>query len=67
MNISEPFSIGGGKTAMYHRANADGSISPVVDQLLFPDIKEMVDKIHQMGLRAGWCVSQSYGFCCDLL
>ena len=29
--------VGGGKTAMYHKANADGSISPVVDKLLFPE------------------------------
>jgi hypothetical protein len=38
-NVSEPFSIGGNKTAMYHRANPDGSISPVVDKALFPDMK----------------------------
>ena len=53
-NVSAPFSIGGGKTAMYHQANADGSISPVVDKLLFPDMKGLVDKIHGMGLYAGW-------------
>ena len=53
-NVSKPFSIGGGKTSMYHQANADGSISPVVDKLLFPDMKGLVDKIHGMGLYAGW-------------
>jgi hypothetical protein len=41
---------------MYHQAGADGSISPVVDKLLFPDMKGLVDTIHGMGLYAGWCV-----------
>jgi len=38
----------------YHRANADGSISPVVDDVVFPDMKALVDKIHAKGLKAGW-------------
>lgn len=69
--VDAPFSIGGEKTAMYHRLNPDGkkrhavparhvrlcadrgrwapagvTISPVVDNKLFPDMKGLVDKIH---------------------
>ena len=65
-NVSQPFSIGGGKTAMYHRANADGSISPVVDKVLFPDMKAMVDKIHGMGLYVGWYLNDCLSYCASL-
>jgi hypothetical protein len=51
-NITSPFSIGGNKTAMFHRLNADNTtISPVVDPLVFPDMKSLVDKIHATGLK----------------
>ena len=61
-NVSKPFSIGGGKTSMYHRANADGSISPVVDKALFPDMKGMVDKIHGMGVYVGWYLNDCLSY-----
>ena len=61
-NVSKPFSIGGGKTSMYHRANADGSISPVVDTALFPDMKGMVDKIHGMGVYVGWYLNDCLSY-----
>ena len=32
-NVTAYFPIGAGKTAEIHRANADGSISPVVDDI----------------------------------
>ena len=48
---------------MYHRANADGSISPVVDTLLFPDMKGMVDEIHGMGLYVGWYLNDCLSYC----
>ena len=55
-NVSAPgFPIGGGKTTMMHRQNKDGSISPVVDPLVFPDMKRLVDQVHAKGLKAGWC------------
>jgi hypothetical protein len=38
----------------YHRVNSDGSVSPVIDTALFPNMTGLVDTIHGMGLRAGW-------------
>jgi hypothetical protein len=65
--VAEPFSIGGGKTAMYHRLNPDGkSISPVVDTLLFPDMKGMVDEIHRMGVFVGWYLNDCLSYCQSL-
>ena len=65
-NVSKPFSIGGGKTSMYHQANADGTISPVVDKVLFPDMKAMVDKIHGMGVYVGWYLNDCLSYCASL-
>lgn len=65
-NVTAPFSIGHGKKSMYHRANPDGSISPVVDQLLFPDMKGMVKRIHAKGLRAGWYLNDCLSYCMTL-
>lgn len=65
-NITAPFSIGGGKTALYHRANADGSVSPVVDSLRFPNMSGMVAQIHRMGLRAGWYLNDCLSYCSSL-
>lgn len=53
-NVTSPFPIGDNQTSMYHRLNSDGTISPVVDDILFPDMKRLVDNVHQLGLRAGW-------------
>lgn len=50
--VAAPFPIGGGKTAMYHQLNQDGkTISPVVDQVVFPNMSHLVDQIHSMGLK----------------
>ena len=39
---------------MYHKGNADGSISPQINVDLFPDMAGLVAAIHALGLRAGW-------------
>lgn len=59
-------SAGNNKTSMYHRINADGTISPVVDKLVFPDMKGMVDQIHAKGLRAGWYLNDCLSYCASL-
>ena len=63
--VSAPgFSIGGGKYSMYHRLNSStGTISPVVDPFVFPDMKGLVDKIHAKGLRAGWYLNDCLSYC----
>lgn len=49
------FPLPNGTVGMYHRLNSDGqTISPVVDDVVFPDMKGLVDKIHALGLTAGW-------------
>eukprot|EP00037_Helgoeca_nana_P026603 m.300912 g.300912 ORF g.300912 m.300912 type:complete len:141 (-) comp27263_c0_seq1:25-447(-) len=66
-NITAPFSIGGNKTAMFHRLNADNTtISPVVDPLVFPDMKSLVDKIHATGLKAGWYLNDCLSYCLEI-
>lgn len=62
-NVTKPFDIGHGKTSLYHKANPDGSISPVVDRLVFPDMKGLVDKIHDKGLKAGWYLNDCLSYC----
>lgn len=65
-NVTAYFPIGAGKTAEIHRANADGSISPVVDDIVFPDMKGLVDKVHALGLKAGWYLNDCLSYCNDL-
>jgi hypothetical protein len=38
----------------------------VVDKLLFPDMKGMVDQIHAMGLYAGWYLNDCLSYCQSL-
>ena len=38
---------------LFHRSNADGSIAPVVNATLFPDLRALVRGIHAMGLDVG--------------
>eukprot|EP00038_Savillea_parva_P008836 m.179517 g.179517 ORF g.179517 m.179517 type:complete len:497 (-) comp14778_c0_seq1:22-1512(-) len=67
MNVPEPFPIGHNMTAEYHKLNSDGTtISPVVDTLVFPDMKAMVDKIHAMGLKAGWYLDDCLSYCLSI-
>jgi len=67
LNVTGPFPIGGNKTAMYHGLNADGTtISPVVDTVVFPDMKALVDKIHALGLKAGWYLNDCLSYCLKL-
>jgi len=65
-NVSKPFDIGNNRTSMFHRLNADGTTSPVVDELAFPDMKGLVDRIHAKGLRAGWYLNDCLSFCLSL-
>ena len=37
-----------------HDAKGNPTIQPA-----FPDMKKMVDSIHDLGLKAGWCVSSA--------
>jgi alpha-galactosidase len=58
------FPLGGGKYSMYHLLNSTANtISPVVDQFAFPDMKGLVDKIHDKGLRAGWYLNDCLSYC----
>ena len=49
------FPLPNNMTGMFHSLNPDGkTISPQVDNVVFPDMKGLVDKIHALGLKAGW-------------
>ena len=48
---------------MFHRSNSDGSISPVVNTTLFPDIKGLVERIHAKNLSAGWYLNPCFSYC----
>ena len=61
--VDKAFSIGNNQTSMMHRMNSDGTISPVVDQLLFPDMASLVKKIHAKGLKAGWYLNDCLSYC----
>lgn len=50
----------------YHRSNGDGTISPVVNESLFPDMGGMVDAIHSLGLSAGWYLNDCLSYCFEL-
>lgn len=45
------------------RTRYAGTTSPVVDEKAFPDMKGLVDKIHEKGLRAGWYLGYSRMLC----
>lgn len=47
----------------FHRTNADGSISPVVNASLFPDMRGLVADVHGMGLSAGWYLNPCFSYC----
>jgi alpha-galactosidase len=47
----------------FHRTNADGSLSPVENKTLFPDIGGLVADIHAMGLKAGWYLNPCFSYC----
>ena len=67
MKVAAPFSIGGNMTSMFHELNpSSGTISPVVDTNLFPDMKGMVAQIHAMGLRAGWYLNDCLSYCASI-
>jgi len=51
---------------MFHRTNADGSISPVVNGTLFPSMKGLVEEIHALGLDAGWYLNPCFSYCWKL-
>lgn len=48
---------------LFHRTNADGSLSPVVNASLFPDMRGLVRDIHAMGLKAGWYLNPCFSYC----
>lgn len=54
------FPPGGSK---FHRQNADGSYSPVVNTTIFPDIGALVSDIHAMGLKVGWYLNPCFSYC----
>ena len=61
--VCEPqpgFPPGGSK---FHRQNADGSYSPVVNTTIFPDIAALVADIHAMGLQVGWYLNPCFSYC----
>jgi alpha-galactosidase len=61
------FPIGDGKFSMFHRLdNTTGVISPVVDELLFPDMAGLVTRIHALGLTAGWYLNDCLSYCAQL-
>merc|ERR1712113_480324 len=49
-----------------HELNSDGSTSPVVDELAFPDMKKLVDSVHAKGLRAGWYLNDCLSYCASI-
>lgn len=51
---------------MFHRSNEDGSISPVVNQTLFPSMKNLIEDIHSMGLSVGWYLNPCFSYCWKL-
>jgi alpha-galactosidase len=51
---------------MFHKSNVDGSISPVVNQTLFPDMKGLVEEIHSKGLQVGWYLNPCFSYCWKL-
>jgi alpha-galactosidase len=51
---------------VYHRSNADGSISPVVNESLFPSMAGLVGDIHARGLGAGWYLNDCLSYCFKL-
>ena len=50
----------------FHERNADGSISPLVNRTLFPDMKGLVERIHAMNLSAGWYLNPCFSYCWEL-
>jgi hypothetical protein len=66
MKVDKPFDIGHNRTSLFHRLNPDGTTSPVVDELAFPDMKGLVKQIHAKGLRAGWYLNDCLSFCLSL-
>jgi hypothetical protein len=50
----------------FHARNADGSISPLVNRTLFPDMKGLVERIHAMNLSAGWYLNPCFSYCWEL-
>ena len=50
----------------YHRSNPDGSISPVVNETLFPSMAGLVEQIHTRGLDAGWYLNDCMSYCFEL-
>jgi hypothetical protein len=51
---------------VFHRSNPDGSISPVVNTSLFPDLKGLVSRIHAMNLSVGWYMNPCFSYCWQL-
>ena len=47
----------------FHRTNADGSLSPVENKTLFPDMGGLVRDIHAMGLKAGFYLNPCFSYC----
>jgi hypothetical protein len=48
---------------LFHRSNANGSISPVVNASLFPDLKAQVARIRAMNLSVGWYLNPCFSYC----
>ena len=51
---------------MFHRSNEDSTISPVVNETLFPSMKDLVEEVHSMGLAAGWYLNPCFSYCWKL-
>ena len=47
----------------FHKRNNDATISPLVNQSLFPDLKGLVETIHSMNLSAGWYLNPCFSYC----
>lgn len=47
----------------FHKRNIDGSISPLVNETLFPDMKGLVETIHSLNLSAGWYLNPCFSYC----
>jgi hypothetical protein len=48
---------------LFHRSNADGSIAPVVNTSLFPDMQGLVSRIHALNLSVGWYLNPCFSYC----
>lgn len=48
---------------VFHRSNPDGSVSPVVNASLFPDMAGLIASVHGLGLRVGWYLNDCTSYC----